>query len=80
MLVIVGILCGVLVGGEVGQLLTFVLVAFGLGGAVLLVFYEVGLSEDSDRAREQQRRRVARAAPAGKQPPRVRRSRFRRRP
>src|SRR5437899_3207930 len=46
-----------LVHGLPGQLLTIVLISVGLGGALLLVFLEVGLSEDRDRASEDQRRR-----------------------
>jgi hypothetical protein len=42
-------------GGLVGQVFAIALISFGLGGALLLVFYEVGLSED--RAREEERRR-----------------------
>jgi hypothetical protein len=33
-----------------------VLISVGLGAVVLLVFYEVGLSEDKERAAEQARR------------------------
>jgi hypothetical protein len=78
MLVLAGVVCAVLIGGSVGQLLTFVLVALGLGGAVLLVFYEVGLSEDHERAREAERRA---SAPPPIPRPRLRRGqRFRRRP
>ena len=56
-LAIAGGVCAVLVGGVTGQVLTIVLVSAGLGGAVLLVFLEVGLSEDRDRARDEQRQR-----------------------
>lgn len=56
-LAIAGGVCAVLVGGVTGQVLTIVLVSTGLGGAVLLVFLEVGLSEDRDRARDEQRQR-----------------------
>ena len=52
-LVLAGIGCAIVVGGLIGQLLTFVLIALGLCAAVLLVFYEIGLSEDHDRARQQ---------------------------
>jgi hypothetical protein len=44
-------------GGLVGQVLAIALITFGLGAALLLVFYEVGLSEDRERAREEKRRR-----------------------
>jgi hypothetical protein len=59
-LVFAGGACAVLVGGVTGQVLTIVLVSAGLGGAVLLVFLEVGLSEDRERARDEQRRRKRR--------------------
>ncbi len=57
LLVVAGALCGALVPGLAGQLLTFVLISLGLGAAVLLLFLEVGLSEDRERAREEARRR-----------------------
>jgi hypothetical protein len=44
-------------GGLVGQALAIAGITFGLGGALLLLFYEVGLSEDRDLARKQRRRR-----------------------
>jgi hypothetical protein len=78
MLVLAGIVCAILIGGAVGQLLTLVLVALGLGGTVLLVFYEVGLSEDRERAREAERR--APAHPPVPRPRLRRGQRFRRRP
>ena len=55
-LAVVGGVCGALVGGLIGQVLAIALVSVGLGGVVLLLFYEVGLSEDHERAREEQRR------------------------
>jgi hypothetical protein len=74
-LTLVGALCAVFVPGLTGQLLTFVLISFGLGGAVLLVFLEVGLSEDRERAREQERRE-GELKSAGPHPrPRLRRPR-----
>jgi len=56
-LAVAGGVCAVLVEGLTGQVLTIVLVSAGLGGVVLLLFLEVGLSEDRDRATEEQRRR-----------------------
>jgi hypothetical protein len=88
-LVLAGALCAILIGGLIGQLLTFVLIAFGLGGAVLLVFLEVGLSEDRERAREEERRREQsrreRSRPVGARPgprrkPRLQSPRWPRRP
>lgn len=52
-LVLAGALCAVLVSGTLGQVLAFVLIALGLVGATSLVFFEVGLSEDRERAREE---------------------------
>ena len=60
MLVVAGVLCGVLIGGLTGQVLLLALVTLGLGGALLLVFYEVGLSEDRELERE---RRLRESAP-----------------
>jgi zinc transporter ZupT len=63
-LVVAGALCAVFVNGLTGQLLTIALMLAGFGGALLLIFLEVGLSEDRDRAREEERRREPRA-PSG---------------
>ena len=46
-----------LVGGVVGEVLTIVLISAGLAGALLLVFLEVGLSEERELARDEERRR-----------------------
>jgi hypothetical protein len=51
LLVLAGIACAVLFGGGLGQNLAFALVALGMVGGTALVFYEVGLTEDRDRAR-----------------------------
>jgi hypothetical protein len=59
-LVLAGSLSAALVSGLTGQLLALVLLSIGLGGAVLLVFLEVGLSEDHARAREAARRETER--------------------
>jgi hypothetical protein len=58
-MVLAGIACAVAVGGGLGQILALVLVGIGLVAAVSLVFYEVGLSEDHERAREERVRAVA---------------------
>jgi hypothetical protein len=63
-LVLAGGLCGVLVAGLAGQILAVALISVGLGGAVLLVFLEVGLSEDRDRATLEARRRRRASGPA----------------
>jgi hypothetical protein len=56
-LVLAGVLCAALVGGLTGELLGLVLMSIGLGGALLLVFLEIGLGEERDLAREEQERR-----------------------
>jgi len=53
-LVVIGIAGGVGFGGTFGQLLALVLISLGLIQATALVFYEVGLSEDRERAREEE--------------------------
>ena len=55
-LVVAGLLCAVLVGGLTGEVLAIALITLGLGGAVLLAFLEVGLSEERALAREAKRR------------------------
>ena len=62
-LAVAGGLCGALIDGVTGQALAIGLIAVGLGGALLLVFLEVGLSEDKERAREERARRRGRRAP-----------------
>jgi hypothetical protein len=63
-LVLAGAACGVLVGGLTGDVLLIALTMVGLGGALLLVFLEVGLSEDRERDRDERRRREPPARPA----------------
>lgn len=56
LLVVAGGVSAAVVGGTVGQVLALALIGFGLVLATGLVFMEVGLSEDRERAREAQRR------------------------
>jgi hypothetical protein len=56
-LVLAGAACAALVEGVAGEVLTIVLMSGGLTAAVLLMFLEVGLSEERDLARVEQRRR-----------------------
>ena len=67
-MVVAGGACAALVGGIVGELLTIVLISIGLAGALLLVFLEVGLSEERDLARDQERRRRRRTLGARRRP------------
>jgi hypothetical protein len=55
-LTVAAVLSAVLIDGIVGQVLFIALISIGLGGGLLLLFYEVGLSEDRARAREERRR------------------------
>jgi hypothetical protein len=56
-LVVAGGLSAAVFGGLTGQVLAIALISVGLGGALLLLFFEVGLSEDRERARDEERRR-----------------------
>jgi hypothetical protein len=53
--VVVGVLCGAIIPGTLGGTICTAVVGIGLVGVVSLVFYDVGLTEDRDRARLQQR-------------------------
>ena len=50
-LIVAGAVCSALVGGLTGDVLLIGLEMLGLGGILLLVFLEIGLSEDRDRER-----------------------------
>lgn len=67
-LVIAGALCAALLSGATGQVLGFVLIGLGLILATALVFFEVGLSEDRERAREELAREELRAVRRAPQP------------
>lgn len=56
-LVLAGVVCAALVGGVTGEVLTIVLMSAGLAGALLLAFLEIGLGEERELAREEERRR-----------------------
>jgi hypothetical protein len=58
LLVLAGAVCAVFVGGGSGELLALVLIGLGLVLATSLVFLEVGLSEDQERARNGPRVRL----------------------
>lgn len=80
MLVLAGVVCALLVSGVTGQVLTIVLLSLGLGGLVLLVFLEIGLSEERDLAREHDRRQRELGTERPKRRPRPPRIRTPRRP
>jgi hypothetical protein len=77
LLVIAGIACAVFVPDGTGEVLVLALAGSGLIVATSLVFLEVGLSEDRERARESARR--GRPGPEHVDPPRLPRSRQARR-
>ena len=54
-LVLAGVAVDVLTSGTLGQLIALVLISIGFVLATSLVFLEVGLSEDRERAREEAR-------------------------
>lgn len=56
-LVVAGSICFVVIDGVIGEMLAIALITLGLGAIVLLAFLEVGLSEEQDLARDEQRRR-----------------------
>jgi hypothetical protein len=66
-LIVVGGIAALVISGYTGELVALTLVTLGLGAIVLLVFLEVGLSEDHERAREQERRRKQAAKRDGTQ-------------
>jgi len=68
LLVLAGIACAVVFSGGLGQNLAFALVALGLIEGTALVFYEVGLTEDRDRARERADRASKSSAPHDDEP------------
>jgi hypothetical protein len=67
-LIAAGVACAAAVGGGTGQVLALALIGIGLVLATSLVFLEVGLSEDHERARA---RRLERRAPSAKPGPRT---------
>ena len=60
--VLVGIACGAIIPGSAGGTAATVLVGIGFVGIVSLLFYEVGLTEDRDRAAQTGKREGAERA------------------
>jgi hypothetical protein len=59
-LVVAGSICAAVVNGLAGEVLAIALITLGLGAAVLMIFLEVGLSEERELAREEKRRQQRR--------------------
>jgi hypothetical protein len=66
--VVAGSIVGALVDGRTAGAIAIALVTLGLGAVVLLLFYEVGLSEEREVAREQRRRERATDARSRRRP------------
>ena len=56
-LAVLGGILGFVIPGLVGQIVRLSMVTLAMGAVLLLVFYEIGLSEDKARAREEEERR-----------------------
>jgi hypothetical protein len=56
-LLVIGAACALLVDGLTGQVLLIAFEMAGFGGALLVAFFEVGVSEDQEREREERRQR-----------------------
>ena len=76
-LVVIGGLSALVIGGYTGEVVGLTLGSLGLGAVVLLVFLEVGLSEDRERAEDEERRQEqeARRDEAQRRSPHLRRPR-----
>ena len=48
-LIVIGAIAGLIIGGYTGEIVGVTVGTLGLGAIILLVFLEVGLSEDRDR-------------------------------
>jgi hypothetical protein len=80
LLIIAGAVCAAAFGAGTGQFVGFLMIGAGLIIAMGLVFLEVGLSEDRERARERDAMRGKRPSKSGRaKPPRLERSRGHRR-
>ena len=69
LLIVLGVIAGPVLGGITGEAVAIALLSIGAIAIVSLVFLEVGLSEDRERARERAVRAVR------QRPPRRRRRR-----
>ncbi len=76
LLILAGAVCAALVGGEFGEILALVLISLGCVDAISLVFLEVGLSEDRERAREDAARQREREPSETRPRPRLGRRRL----
>ncbi len=68
-LIVLGVIAGPVLGGITGEAIAIALVSVGGIAVVSLVFLEVGLSEDRDRARERAVRTARRRPPRRRRRP-----------
>ena len=68
-LIVLGVIAGPVLGGITGEAIAIALVSVGGIAVVSLVFLEVGLSEDRERARERAVRTVRRRPPRRRRRP-----------
>jgi uncharacterized membrane protein len=72
---VLGLLCAIVISGMTAEVIGWTAFTLGFGAIVLLVFYEIGLSEDRDREREAAERDAALNRPRSRRPsPRSRRA------
>ena len=55
LVVVIGVLCGAIIPGTLGGTICTAIVGIGLVAVISFVFYDVGLTEDRDRARKEAR-------------------------
>ena len=53
--VVIGVLCGAIIPGTLGGTICTAIVGIGLVAVISFIFYDVGLTEDRDRARQEKR-------------------------
>jgi hypothetical protein len=71
--IVLGAIAGLVIDGIVGEALAIGLASIGAIAVVSLVFLEVGLGEDRERARERAHRERGAPGPPSRPPPRPRR-------
>lgn len=60
LVVVLGVICGAVIPGTLGGTVCTIVVGLGLIGVVSMIFYDVGLTEDRERAKTQERERIDR--------------------
>ena len=68
-LIVLGAIAGPVLGGITGEAVAIALLSVGAIAAISLVFLEVGLSEDRERARERSARTIRRRPPRRRRRP-----------